>query len=172
MNDKATKTTETTSDEIAEYLKLAKAAQAKKREQAPELTLKEATEIPQKAKIKLYCPEAVVTSEEAKKGKRPKYHAMFGDNKLLRQYAQEGYEIVTDHGQMVTHGDSGDVLVKIPTDLHDRMLQIPVLKDKRMQDAHRHDEAVAISKNPAAGGEQVVVAKPGEPVYDSKSEQV
>jgi hypothetical protein len=158
VNDKTTKS-EPVSEEIAEYLAMAKAAQAKKRAQAPELSMKEATQVEQKRMFAMYCPEAV--------GPNATYHVMMGDRELLRQNVQEGYEVVLDKGRMVTYGKAGDVMLKIPLDLHKRNLQIPVMKDKRMQEAHRNEEIVGNRKNPASGGERITIAKPGEPVYDS-----
>lgn len=145
--------------DIAEDVRLAKIAQARKRGMAPELIVKEALEIDQKRLIKQYVPTAV--------GKTATEFAMFGDKDLLRQYIeQDGYEPVFDRGRRITYGRDGDVLLKMPKDLHDRMLKGVVMRSERLLQDKHIEESNAVRSNKASGGERMKMAKSGDANFD------
>ena len=145
--------------DIAEDVRLAKIAQARKRGMAPEAIIQEAFEIDQKRLIKQYVPNAV--------GPKATEFAMFGDRNLLRQYIeQDGYEPVSDRGRRIIYGREGDVLLKMPKDLHDRMLKGVVLRSERMLQDKQIEESQHVRSNKASGGERVRMAKSGDKDFE------
>ena len=94
-------------------IELARIAQARLRDQAPETMIAESLQIPQKKLISQFCPEAV--------GPNATHHAWFGDSVQYKQNLHDGNEPVYDRGQKILYG--GDPMLKIPIDIHKKRMQ-------------------------------------------------
>ena len=103
------------SEEGKKDIEIARIAQQRMREQAPETMVNESVEIPQKKLIRQFCPEAV--------GPNATHHAWFGDKELYNQNLNEGNEPVYNRGHKVKYGRDGDVMLKIPIKLHEKRKQ-------------------------------------------------
>lgn len=156
------KTTDTTNPDILDDIAKAKLARERKRQQAPEMAIGEIVEIPQKKLFRQFCPEAV----RSKDNPEPKWHVMFGDKTLYRQYVEsDGYEPVLHKGQPVKFGADGDIMLKIPMDLYERGIAIAKARSDRMVEAKMRHETVETRNNPAAHDEKTEILKPGTKRY-------
>jgi len=151
-------TSTTMSSDISDDIEKAKLARERKRKVAPEAAVGEKVEIEQKRLIRMFCPEAVPSAENPK----PKWHAMFGDKDLYRQYVEsDGYEPVLHKGQPIRIGKEGDIMVKIPTDLYERSLAIAKGRSDRMVDSKMKEETIQNQRNPVAHDEKTEITKSG-----------
>lgn len=148
----------TPSPEILDDIDKAKLARERKRQMAPEAVVGEKVEIEQKRLFRQFCPEAV--------GPNAKWHVMFGDKNLYRQYVEsDGYEPVLHKGQEIRLGKDGDIMLKIPRDLYERGLAIAQGRSDRMVESKIKQERQTDRTNPLAHDEHTEILKPGSKRY-------
>jgi len=145
--------------DIQDDLRLAEIARERKRKVAPGILAAGPKLIEQKKLMQQFCPESC--------GKNPKWHSMFGDADLYKQYINEGYEPVLDKGEPIRFGKSGDILMKIPQDLHEQNLAVAVARDRQRTSEGWNKEKAKNRKNPVAHGERVKMVRPGDDGADS-----
>lgn len=133
-------------DAIEKELKDARAAQERRRK-APKLSISEQMkDVPRKRMITQFAPECT--------GKSPEWHPCWAPIAELREWINRGYEPVVSNGMKVE--DQGDVLLKVPQDIYQEDLMIPVRVSQRRLGEKDSDT----NTNPAKGGEEVLVESP------------
>lgn len=154
------------SAELEHDLAIARAAQQRKREEAPLTTLAEIRKIPQKVQMETYAPECIhVKDGRGRIVKKAKWHGAHMDAKKYRQYLHEGYEpIVDDKGEPVIY--EGDPAMKIPIEQYERGLRQAELLSDAMVEEKWAEESKKTKANPVAHDEVTHVIKPDDPRYE------
>ena len=112
----------------------ARKAQARRLE-TPDVSVGGTDTIPQKEIMRRCVPEAY--------GPNPTMYAKFGDKKKYKTALAKGYEPCFDENGVIIYGDSEDVLLKIPIELHRRELKKASAKsDRNLGDLDRKQSVI------------------------------
>ena len=152
--------------DIESDLAIARAAQQRRREEAPLTTLAQARKVPQKVQMETYAPECIDKKDgRGRVIKKADWHGMHGDRDKYREYLQAGYEPVLDErGEPVYYG--GDPALKIPVELYERDLKQAKMLSDAMVGEKFAEESANTKANPVAQDEVTELIKPGDPRYD------